>query len=197
MGCPASEKMLFLRKRNTMEIVSILILFLLSFQVMPVALGIDIQKTSFIHITGSVVFLVLGQLLLFLTGIWLGNRFMHLVSGINRYILFVGFFLIAVRFSMEAFRVRKGERTYVMGKSVTYILPAVAQAVNTFLAGILFYFLPLNLSSDIIYLALFSFVFSVLFAFIKNKTLALPAISLLYMTGGGLLILISFYFLFF
>ena len=180
-----------------MTIVSILILFLLSFQVMPVALGIDVQKTPFLHVIGSIVFLVLGQLLLFLAGIGLGSRFMHLVSGMSRYVLFVVFFLIAVRFSMEAFRVRKGERTYILGKSVTFILPAVAQAVNTFLAGILFYFLPLDLSSDLLYLALFSLVFSVLFAWIKNKALALPAISLLYMTAGGVLIFVSFYFLFF
>jgi len=176
--------------------VSIIILFLLSFQVMPVALGMEMQKESFFKLFNGILYLVLGQLALFLLGIWLGNSFMHLLSNIRTYVLFFGFFLIGVRFSMEAFKVRKGERTYVVGKSTTYILPAVAQAVNTFLAGILFYFFPVNLTRDIIYLSFFSLFFAVLFALVKNKKLALSAVSLLYMTAGGVLMALSFYFLF-
>jgi len=179
-----------------MLVVSIIILFVLSFQVMPVAVGMDVKKTPFFQLISSLVFLVLGQMLLFLLGVWLGNSFMHLLSGMKTYILFVGFFLIAVRFNMEAFKVRKGERTYVAGKSVSYVLSAVAQAVNTFLAGILFYYLPGDLTRDLIYLAVFSLSFAILFILIKNKKMALPAISLLYMTGGGVLMALSFYFLF-
>jgi putative Mn2+ efflux pump MntP len=169
---------------------------LLSFQVMPVAVGMDIKKTPFLQIVSGLLFLVLGQMLLFLLGIWLGKSFMHLMAGIEKYVLFGGFFLIAVRFNMEAFKVRKGERTYNIGKSISYILPAVAQAVNTFLAGILFYFVPVDLKYDLIYLAVFSLSFGILFVLIKNKKLALPAISLLYMIAGGILMAISFYFLF-
>ncbi len=177
-------------------VISILILFILSFQVMPVALGVDARKTSPFHLITIVLFLVAGQVLLFLLGVWLGNRFMHLISGIQRGILFVGFFLIAVRFSMEAFKIRKGERTYSIEKPALFILPAIAQAVNTFLAGILFYFIPVDLLPDLIYLSVFSLVFTLLFVFIKNNRLATAAVSLLYMIGGGILTIISFYFIF-
>ncbi len=179
-----------------MQVVSIIILFILSFQVMPVAVGINTKKTPAFQWISGVLLIVLGQLLLFLIGIWLGNRFMHLLTGIKTYILFIGFFLMSVRFNMEAFKVRKGERTYAIGKSTRYIIPAVAQAVNTFLAGILFYFMPGTPGNDVAYLAAFSFVLAVLFAIIKNKKLALPAISLLYMMGGGTLMAVSFYFIF-
>jgi putative Mn2+ efflux pump MntP len=179
-----------------MLLISLIILFLLSFQVMPVALGIDTKKDAFFQVVSGIFYLVSAQLLLFLLGIWLGNRFMHLLIGIKSYVLFIGFFLIGVRFSMEAFTVRKGERTYVTGKANTYILPAIAQSINTFLAGILFYFLPVELAKDIIYLAFFSLSFSVIFALLKNKKLALPAISLLYLTAGGALMAFSVYFLF-
>ncbi len=179
-----------------MLVLSIVILFFLSFQVMPVALGIDTKKEPFLQVFSGILYLAAGQLLLFLLGIWLGNRFMHLLSGIKNYVLFIGFFLIAVRFSMEAFKVRKGERTYVMTKSSTYILPAIAQAINTFLAGILFFFFPVELTREVIYLAFFSLSFSVLFAFLKNKRLAYPAVSLLYLSAGGVLTAFSFYFLF-
>jgi len=179
-----------------MQVISIVILFILSFQVMPVAVGMDIRKTQVFQLISGILVLVLGQLLLFLLGIWLGNRFMHLLSDMKTYVLFIGFVLIAVRLNMEAFKVRKGERTYVVGKSTSFIIPAVAQAVNTFLAGILFYFMPGNPGIDLVYLATFSFSFSLLFVLIKNKKLALPAISFLYMAGGGILMAISFYFIF-
>jgi len=68
--------------------------------------------------------------------------------------------------------------------------------VNTFLAGILFYFMPGTLGNDLVYLAAFSFSLVILFVLIKNKKLALPAISFLYMLGGGVLMAISFYFIF-
>ncbi len=179
-----------------MQVISIIILFVLSFQVMPVAVGMDIRKTPVFHLISGILLLVLGQLLLFLLGIWLGNSFMHLLSGIKTYVLFVGFLLVAVRFNMEAFKVRKGERTYLVGKSTTYIIPAIAQAVNTFLTGILFYFMPGELSIYLIYLAVFSFSLAVLFVLIKYKKLALSAISFLYMIAGGSLMAICLYFLF-
>ncbi len=179
-----------------MQVISIIILFILSFQVMPVAVGMDIRKTPAFHLISGIFLLISGQLLLFLIGIWLGDRFMHLLSGMKTYVLFIGFVLIAVRFNMEAFKVRKGERTYIVGKSTTYIIPAIAQAVNTFLAGVLFYFMPETPGRDLGYLAAFSFSLALLFVLIKNKKLALPAISFLYMAGGGILMAIAFYFIF-
>lgn len=176
--------------------VSIVIFFILSFQVMPVALGVDARKTGLFHLISIVLFLVAGQVLLFLMGVWLGNRFMHLISAIQRGVLFVGFFLIAVRYSMEAFKIRKGERTYAIEKPALFILPAIAQAMNTFLAGILLYFIPVDLLTDLIYLSVFSLIFTLLFVFIKNDKLSTSAISLLYMIGGGILTLVSIYFAF-
>ncbi|MBN2637496.1 MAG: manganese efflux pump [Bacteroidales bacterium] len=176
--------------------LSIVILFILSFQVMPVALGIDFrQKKPFVILTG-ILFLTLGQVLMFLIGIWLGDRFMHLVEKIQHIVLFVGFTLIAVRFVMEAFVVRKGERTYNIEKPLLFIFSSIAQSVNTFLAGILFFFIPGTLLKDIIYLAFFSFALTFLFVFIKAEKRAFSAISLLYLAGGVFLGILSFYFLF-
>lgn len=179
-----------------MLVISIVILLILSFQVMPIALGIDNSKMSIVNIASSVFLLIFGQVLLFLLGVLLGNHFMHLIYGIKRFILFIGFFIIAVRLIMEALEIRKGKRTYLFEKANQFILPSIAQAINTFLAGILFYFLPTHLGKDLIYLSIFSLSFSVPFAFIKNEKHALISVSLLYMVGGGLLSILSFYFLF-
>lgn len=176
--------------------ISIVILLFLSFQVMPVSLGIDHTKMNFFSVLASIFLLILGQVLFFLAGVLLGTRFMYLVSGIRHVILFIGFFIIAVRLFMEALEIRKGRRTYLFEKTNQFILPSIAQAINTFLAGILFYFLPVDLKKDLIYLSIFSFSFSLPFAFIKNKRSSMLVISLLYMVSGGLLSIFSFYFLF-
>lgn len=176
--------------------ISIVILLIMSFQVMPVAVGIDNGKMNLFNVVSGIFLLILGQTLLFLMGIWLGNRFMHLISGIHHIILFIGFFLIAIRLIMEAFAIRKGERTYLFEKASLFILPSVAQAINTFLAGVLFFFLPIDLTKDILYLSIFSLSFSVPFIFIKNDKHSLSAISLLYAIGGAFISILSFYFLF-
>ncbi len=182
-----------------MLVVSIIILFVLSFQVMPVAVGMDSKNMPAFQLISGILFLVLGQMLLFVLGLWLGSHFMYLLARMKTYVLFIGFFLIAVRFNMEAFKVRKGERTYAVGKKASfYIMPAIAQAMNTFLAGILFYYPDLSANPDknLIYLAVFSLSLTLLFVFIKNQKQALSVISLLYMIGGGLLMVVSFYFIF-
>ncbi len=176
--------------------ISIVILLFLSFQVMPVALGIDQNRMNFFQTASSIFVLMVGQVLFFLLGVWLGNRFMHLIYGIRHVILFIGFFIIAVRLIMEALEIRKGKRTFLLEKATQFILPSVAQAINTFLAGILFYFLPVELKKDLIYLSIFTLAFSLPFAFIKKERNAMLVISLLYMAAGGLLSILSFYFLF-
>ncbi len=179
-----------------MLVISIVILLILSLQVMPVALGINNSKMNIFNVASSIFLLILGQVLLFLLGVLLGNHLMHLINGIKRFILFFGFFIIAVRMIMEALEIRKGKRTYLLDKAKQFILPSIAQAINTFLAGILFYFLPVYLGKDLIYLSIFSLSFSVPFVFIKNEKHSMLAVSLLYMVSGGLLSLLSFYFLF-
>jgi putative Mn2+ efflux pump MntP len=191
------QKEIFFSPQRIMDLaVSILILFILSFQVMPVALGINHQKSGWFQASSMILILVAAQLLFFLLGIWLGNRFMYLISGIQKGVLFVGFFLIGVRFSMEAFKVRKGERTYLIQKTNAAVLPAVGQSMNTLLAGVLFYFIQVDLVNDLIYLGVFSFSLSLLFVLLKSEKMALSAISLLYMLDGGLLSLVSIYFAF-
>ena len=176
--------------------ISIVILFILSFQVMPVALGIDPKQNKPFVILSGILFLTVGQVLLFLLGVWLGNSFMHLMENIKDFILFIGFTLIAVRFVMEAFNIRKGERTYQIDKPTLFIFPSIAQGINTFLAGILFFFMPVALVNDIMYLAIFTLAFTLLFTFIKTEKTALSVISLLYLAGGVFMGLLSFYFLF-
>ncbi len=179
-----------------MLVISIIILFILSFQVMPVSLGVDSKKLNIRVLSLAVLFLVLGQVILFLLGVWLGNRFLHLLINARQYILFGGFFFISVRYIMDAFVIRKGERSYLIGNPKKFILPSIAQAINTFLSGLLFYFIPVDIGKDIIYLAVFSLFFALVFTFIKFSKQALSAVSLLYILGGGLIGILSFYFLF-
>ena len=123
--------------------IIVLIIISLSVQVFPVAVGIDRSKGIIAEAWfGSL--LVVGQLFFFLVGYLLGDRFMHLMTGFKGVVIFIGFFLIGIRMMMEAFTVRKGERTYIIENTKTAALTAVAQGVNTFLAAIILTFIPLS-----------------------------------------------------
>ena len=119
----------------------VVILIVLSFQVIPVALGIE-PKNGLNQTIWFVLILILGQFILFLTGYLLGQRFMHLMDDFRGTVLFIGFFLIGIRIMLDAFKVRKGERTYYYDETMPVILASLAQGINTFLAGILLTFVP-------------------------------------------------------
>ena len=118
----------------------IAIIVVLSIQVIPAALGIDPKKDLNLTIWFALI-LILGQSTLFLIGFLLGHRLMHLMDDFKGTVLFIGFFLIGIRMIMEAFKVRKGERTFTFESTKSVILVSLALGINTFLAGLLFTYL--------------------------------------------------------
>ena len=126
-----------------LEAVVTVIIITLSFQVFPAALGID-QTKSLNQTIWFALILLLGQSLLFLVGYIIGDRIMHLLEDYKGTVLFVGFFLIGIRLMLDAFKVRKGERTYYYDLTIPVILSSLALGINTFLAGILLIYLPFD-----------------------------------------------------
>lgn len=114
-----------------------LVLFALAIQIFPIAIGIDQTKDLSKGLWFGVV-LVSVQIIFFLVGHLLGEQFMHLLKDFKGVVFFAGLFLIGVRVIMEAFKVRKGERTYLIDNTQTALLASVAQGINAFLGGILF-----------------------------------------------------------
>ena len=123
------------------ELIVSVIILVLSFQVLPVAMGID-QNKGLNQTIWYALLLVLGQSLLFLFGYLLGERFMHLMEDFRGTVIFIGFFLIGIRLIMDAFKVRKGERTFSFDTTMPVLLASLAQGMNTFLAGLLLTYLP-------------------------------------------------------
>lgn len=174
-------------------LVVILILFVLSLQLFPVALGIDFEKNTGASIWyGSI--LVLGQLLFLLFGLFLGERFMYLVEGFKGIVVFIGFFLIGIRLLMDTFKVRKGERTYTIDSTLQIALASSAQAINTFLAGLLFSSLPLDFQWLFMVLLVLSVVVTALGLFLKATKQTLALSSLFFVLGGIFMIVSSIYF---
>jgi putative Mn2+ efflux pump MntP len=176
-----------------MEIIIItIILATLSIQVLPVAMGIDIKSGLGKSIWFALV-LLLGQLLMFVAGYHLGERFMHLLDNYVGTVIFVGFFLVGIRFIMDAFKVRKGERTYIADNSLTVILASLAQGINTFLAGILFSSITDNSEYPILVLLAATILVITPGLFMKSQKQNLVITSLLYFAGGIVLITGSVY----
>ncbi len=126
-----------------MNVLFVLMILALAFQVLPVALGMSYRELRFRTFSFSFI-LVLGQLLMFQIGYLLGKWILYLTEGFQGTVIFIGFALIGFRIIMESFKVRKGERTYVLEQPLTVTLASFAQSVNTFLAGILFTLLPVG-----------------------------------------------------
>ena len=175
--------------------VSILIIIALSFQVFPIALGIS-SKGGLKNIFFSALILSISQTVFFLLGYYAGEQFMHLLDDFKSTILFAGFFLIGIRMIVEVLRIRKGERTFLLEEKNSLVFASMAQSINTFLAALLLFFIPVNKLYLAAILFLSSVVVSVVGILVKPERLSFSFASLLYLLGGILIIVSSLYFIF-
>ena len=97
---------------------------------------------------------------------------------------------------MEVLKIRKGERTYYLNNGKGMLLVAVAHSINTFLAGLLLFFVP----TDIFLLTLILFgatiIMSISGVMAKRGKLSFSFASFLYLIGGVFIIFLSVYFIF-
>ena len=176
-------------------LISILIVITLSFQVFPIALGIS-AKDNLKNAILIVVILLLSQTGFFFLGYYVGEQFMHLLENFKSIVLFVGFFILGIRMIMEVLKIRKGERTYHLNDEKGMLLVAVAHSINTFLTGLLLYFIPF----DKFLLALILFVATIIMAIsgimAKPERSSFSLASFLYLISGVFIIFSSVYFIF-
>jgi len=175
--------------------LSILIVIILSFQVFPIALGVS-AKDNLKNTVLMVVILLLSQTVFFFIGYYVGEQFMHLLANFKSIVLFAGFFIIGIRMIMEVLKIRKGERTYNLNDERGMLLVAIAHSINTFLAGLLLFFVP----TDIFLLTLILFgatlIMSITGIIAKPERLSFSFASFLYLIGGVFIIFLSVYFIF-
>jgi len=176
-------------------VISIIMVFL-AVQVLPVAIGISVRKNPAKALL-LIVVLVAIQVITFWLGLKLGSSFMHLMNGFKGVIAFIGFLLIGIRMLMEVFNIRKGERTYTVDGTGHIALASVAQGINSFLTGLLFYFIP-HSEQNLVYILLSAtLVVSIVGLLMKPERLALAFASLLYTVGGLVMLFSAVYFSFF
>jgi len=172
-----------------------LVLIALSVQVLPVALGID-PKNGFISFGHSLI-LIVSQLLFLYVGFLLGNRFLHLLENYKEIVIFMGLFLIGVRMIMDAFKIRKGERTYILDNTTTLIMASVAQGINTLLAGLILSYISFTISQLMFVLLISTFVVTILGVLLKAKKYSYALSALLYSLSGMIMLISSVYLGFF
>jgi putative Mn2+ efflux pump MntP len=102
-----------------------------------------------------------------------------------------------MRIAMESFAVRKGERTFNADNNQNIFLASLAQSINTFLAGLMFYFFDFSQAHLLIVFFALSFIISVSGVLIKFSKLSLAFTSLVYLVGGIGLVITSVYLGFF
>lgn len=172
-----------------------IVLLALSSQALPVALGINRKKglISFWH----AFLLVVSQLLFLYAGLLIGNRFMYLLEGYRNIVIFMGFFLIGMRMMIDVFKIRKGERTYYLDNTATLILAAVAQGINTLLAGLILTFLTSNLRQMLVVLFLATLVITIIGIALKAEKQSFAISALLSFLSAAFMIFSAVYLGFF
>ena len=174
----------------------ILIIIFLSVQIFPVAVGINVTGKP-----GKAVLLVtvlsLTQVLTYWLGLKLGSSFMHLMDSFKGAVYFIGFLLIGIRMLMETFNIRKGERTYSIDSIGHVTLASLAQGMNTFLAGLLFYYLAVDEQFTLMLLFSLTVVIATIGIVMKPGKPTLVFASLLYALGGLVMIITAIYISFF
>ena len=122
---------------------------------------------------------------------------MYLMDGFSSVVLFIIFLLIGIRMLMEVFNIRKGERTYTIDWIGHVALASTAQGVNSFLVGLVYYYIDVNENHTIIALLSATLFISIVGVFLKPGKLTFALASLLYTIGGLIMILAAIYFSFF
>lgn len=176
--------------------LDILLMFFLASQTYPSFLGAN-KSSKFSNSFLFVLIPVATQLTFFWLGYLFGNKFIYLMQDFKTIVVFIGFFIIGIRFIVEAFTVRKGKRTFNTENIVQLILASIAQSTNTFLLGLLFCFFNINLLQTLSFLGLASLIFSLSGILSKTSKKSLAFASLLFLSGGILMIATSFYLAFF
>jgi len=173
-----------------------LIIFALATHVIPsgITLNVGVDRLKAIIATAIVAIL---QVLMFGLGKLLGELFLDLIGNWGKGVVFVIFFLISVRMVMEAFKIRKGEINQSLDNPKLMALTGLAQGIDAFLVGMMFYYFPeVKFQTSMIGLFFLStFMFLPAIYTDRTKT-SLALVSLLYMVGSLIFGFSAIYFLF-
>ncbi len=174
----------------------VIIIFFLSIQVFPIAVGINVSGKQ-AKVILLIVVLSLVQAVAYWLGLKLGNSFMHLMDGFKGAVFFIGFLFIGIRMLMETINIHKGERTYSIDSVSHVLLASIAQGINTFLVGLLFCYLVIDEKFTLILLIVISVAIATVGIVIKPGKFALSLASLVYAFGGLVMIVSAIYISFF
>ncbi len=129
----------------------------------------------------------LGQGVMYSLGSLLGGTFMHLMAKHAQWIVLALCFSISYRMLMNTLKIKNGTNLYFVEKKKHLLMLSIAVAVNTFIAGLMFDFLPLfqNLTPYILIGA--GFIWSLVGMIIPFSKMKLTLNSLLNLIFAGII----------
>jgi len=173
-----------------------LIIFALAIHVIPPGIHLNVGSNRLQALMATAIVAVL-QLLMFGTGKLLGGTFLHLIDSWGKGIVFVIFFLVGVRMAMESFKIRRGEIVLRLDNPKLMALTGLAQGIDAFLVGMMFYFFPnINFETSLIAIFFLSTFMIMPAIYTEEKKSSLVFTSLLYMVGSLIFVISSVYLLF-
>jgi len=172
------------------------IIFALAVHVIPPGLHLNVGTNRVQAVLATIIVAAL-QVLLFGFGRLIGGTFLHLVEGMKTGILFFTLFLVGVRMAMEAFKIRKGNVVMRLDNTKLMVLTGVAQGIDAFLIGMMFYFFPgVKFETSLIALFFLTSFLMIPAIYTEEKKSAYAFASLLYILGSLVFVFAALYFLF-
>ncbi len=170
-----------------------LIIFSLATQVVPAGLSLNTRGDRLKAIMATAM-MVAVQTAMFGFGKLLGSSFLHLVSDWANGIVFAVFFMTGIRMIMDAFKIRKGKIAYRLEEPKFMLLTSIAQSINTFIIGMMFYFFPqINFETSLIALFLLTAFMMMPAIYTTQDQTARSFASLLYILSGTVFTVLAFY----
>ena len=172
------------------------IIFALAVHVLPPGLHVNVGSNRLQAVMATIIVSLL-QVIMFGFGRLIGGTFLHLLEGIKSGVIFFTFFLVGVRMAMEAFKIRKGNVVMRLDNTKLMLLTGVAQGVDAFLVGMVFYFFPeIKFETSLIALFLLSAFLILPAIYTDEKKNAFSLAALLYIFGSIVFVFGALYSLF-
>lgn len=125
-------------------LVYILFIIALAYNTFPLALGLnrDKRNSHFLNVLLAIIFGLI-QAVMYKLGALLGETFMHLFEEHDQFAVFAILLAVSVRMTIEAFKIRRGERLFSFDNYVKFVMMAVAAGINTLIVGMTYNYLNL------------------------------------------------------
>ena len=154
---------------NIYEIVAIAFALAMDAFAVSIAGGVVIKEQKVRHALRIALFFGGFQAIMPVVGWLAGNRFRHVIGGVDHWVAFSLLSLIGCKMIYEAVKLKPGERKWDIRSLRVLLVLAVATSIDALAVGVTLSLLHVSIITPIIVIGLVTFALSLLGVFIGDR----------------------------